>query len=125
LELLFVSDGSSDSSAAFLIAWAAQDTGVKLVELTRSFGHQAAVSAGLSLASGRFVGVMDADLQDDPEVLLHMYDEAVRSEYDVVYAVRTRRSEGVIKRACYRAFYRLLSFFADSPIQLDSGDFAS
>ena len=122
-ELLFVSDGSTDSSVRILTAWAAQDPSVKVVELTRNFGHQAAVSAGLSLASGRYAGVMDADLQDEPEILLQMHEEAVAGNYDVIYAVRTRRGESAVKRFCYYVFYRLFSFFADSPVQIDSGDF--
>lgn len=122
-ELIFVSDGSTDSSVDLLTRWAAHEPSVKVVELTRTFGHQAAVSAGLSLASGRYVGVMDADLQDEPEALLQMHEQAVAGGYDVVYAVREQRSEGAIKRFCYHAFYRLFSFFADSPVQIDSGDF--
>ncbi len=122
-ELVFVSDGSSDASVRILTQWAAHDPSVKVVELTRTFGHQAAVSAGLSLASGRYVGVMDADLQDEPAILLQMHEEAVAGAYDVVYAVRERRSEGALKRFCYHLFYRLFSFFADSPVQVDSGDF--
>jgi glycosyltransferase involved in cell wall biosynthesis len=122
-ELVFVSDGSTDSSVRILTEWAAHELSVKVVELTRTFGHQAAVSAGLSVASGRYVGVMDADLQDEPEIILQMHEQAVADDYDVVYAVRARRSEGAVKRFCYHAFYRLFSFFADSPVQIDSGDF--
>lgn len=122
-EFIFVSDGSTDSSVRILTEWAAQDPSVKVVELTRTFGHQAAVSAGLSLASGRYVGVMDADLQDEPEILLQMHEQAVAGEYDVIYAVRTHRTEGAVKKFCYRVFYRLFSFLADSPVQIDSGDF--
>lgn len=122
-ELVFVSDGSTDSSVRLLTEWGRHDPSVKVVELTRNFGHQAAVSAGLSLASGRHVGVMDADLQDEPEILLQMHQQALAEGYDVVYAVRSRRSESALKRFCYRAFYRLFSFFAASPVQIDSGDF--
>ena len=122
-ELVFVSDGSTDSSVRILTGWAAHDPSVKVVELTRTFGHQAAVSAGLSVASGRYVGVMDADLQDEPEILLQMYQEAAADDYDVIYAMRAQRSEGAVKRFCYHLFYRLFSFFADSPVQIDSGDF--
>lgn len=122
-ELVFVSDGSTDSSVRIVTEWAARDPSVKIVELTRTFGHQAAVSAGLSLASGRHVGVMDADLQDEPEIMLQMHKQAVAGDYDVIYAVRAQRNEGVMKRFGYHAFYRLFSFFADSPVQIDSGDF--
>ena len=120
---MFVSDGSTDSSVRILTGWAAHDPCVKVVELTRTFGHQAAVSAGLSVASGRYVGVMDADLQDEPEILLQMHQQAAAGDYDVIYAMRAQRSEGMVKRFCYHLFYRLFSFFADSPVQIDSGDF--
>ena len=68
-ELLFVSDGSTDGSTRLIEGWAAGDPSVKLIVLTRNFGHQSAISADLSFASGKCVGIMDADLQDEPEVL--------------------------------------------------------
>jgi glycosyltransferase involved in cell wall biosynthesis len=92
-ELLFVSDGSTDGSTTFIEAWAQAAPYVKLVVLTRNFGHQSAISAGLSFASGNCVGIMDADLQDEPEVLLEMYQVLIAEKVDVVYAVRTSRRE--------------------------------
>jgi len=122
-ELLFVSDGSTDGSTAFIENWTRADASVKLVVLTRNFGHQYALSAGLSLASGNCVGVMDADLQDEPEALLEMY-RILRSEnLDVVYAVRSSRQETQAKKISYRLFYRLFAYLADTPVDLDSGDF--
>jgi polyisoprenyl-phosphate glycosyltransferase len=122
-ELLFVSDGSTDGSAKFIEAWAQADPSVKLIVLTRNFGHQNAVSAGLSFASGNYVGIIDADLQDEPEVLLEMYQVLLKENVDVVYAVRTSRRETKLKRFLYFVFYRLYLFLADSPVQADSGDF--
>ena len=123
LELILVSDGSTDGSCALAEDWAERDPKVKLVALTRNFGHQSAVSAGLSFASGEVVGIMDADLQDEPEVLLEMFRLLQNEELDVVYAVRTRRHGQPLKRLFYFLFYRLFLYLADSPVQLDSGDF--
>jgi len=122
-ELLFVSDGSIDGSARLIETWASEDPSVKLIVLTRNFGHQSAVSAGLSFASGNYVGIMDADLQDEPEVLLEMYRILTKEKVDVVYGVRTSRRETKLKRFFYFVFYRLYLYLADSPVQADSGDF--
>lgn len=122
-ELLFVNDGSTDTSSTLIEGWASKDPSVKLIVLTRNFGHQNAVSAGLSFASGDCVGIMDADLQDEPETLLDMY-RALRSDnVDIVYAVRTARRETRLKRFFYFVFYRLYVYLADTPVQADSGDF--
>jgi dolichol-phosphate mannosyltransferase len=122
-ELLFISDGSTDASVNYVETWARHDPKVKLVILTRNFGHQNAISAGLLLASGNYIGIMDADLQDDPETLLEMYN-AMRTEHlDVIYAVRSTRSETAMKRALYAVFYRAFLFLSDTPIHMDSGDF--
>jgi polyisoprenyl-phosphate glycosyltransferase len=122
-ELLFVSDGSTDGSVKLVEAWTKADPSVKLIILTRNFGHQNAVSAGLSFASGKCVGIMDADLQDEPEILMEMYKLLLTEKVDVVYGVRTSRSETKIKRLFYFLFYRLYLLLADSPVQMDSGDF--
>jgi len=123
-ELLFVSDGSTDGSVNFIEQWGRADPSVKLIILTRNFGHQSAISAGLSFASGKCVGIMDADLQDEPEVLLEMYRVLLAEKVDVVYAVRTSRRETGLKRLFYFVFYRLYLFLADSPVQINSGDFS-
>ena len=122
-ELLFVSDGSTDASIQQVETWAQEDPLVKLIVLTRNFGHQYALSAGLSLASGDCVGIMDADLQDEPEVLIEMYRLLRAEQLDVVYAVRASRQENRLKRFFYFLFYRLFLFLADSPVDVDSGDF--
>ena len=122
-ELLFVSDGSTDASSRFIEAWASKDPSVKLIVLTRNFGHQSAVSAGLSFAAGDCVGIMDADLQDEPEILLDMNRTLRSDNVDIVYAIRTARRETKFKRFFYFVFYRLYVYLADTPVQADSGDF--
>ncbi len=122
-ELVFVSDGSTDGSVPMIEEWASQDKRVKLVVFTRNFGHQSAICAGLDFAAGRYVGIMDADLQDPPEVLLQMYREACQGGWDVVYHARVRRQGSWLKRLGYRAFYSLYRLLAESPVAADSGDF--
>ena len=122
LELVFVNDGSRDATPRILAQIAERDEGVRVVNLTRNFGHQAAVTAGLSLARGDAVAVMDCDLQDPPEMLPALL-ERWRAGYHVVYAVRKKRREWFGKRFAYWAFYRLLARISDLDIPLDSGDF--
>ena len=121
-EIIFVDDGSQDKSLDLVNGLTAQDKRVVLVELARNFGHQVAITAGLDFARGKAVAVMDADLQDPPEVLPE-YIRKWREGYDVVYAIRARRKEGWFKRTCYAVFYRLLRRVANVEIPLDSGDF--
>ena len=121
-EIILVDDGSRDKSAERLNALAAQDRRVTVVELARNFGHQVAISAGLDYARGDAVIVMDADLQDPPEVLPRFIAEW-RAGHDVVYGIREHRKEGWFKRTLYAAFYRLLQRAANIEIPLDAGDF--
>jgi dolichol-phosphate mannosyltransferase len=121
-EIIFVDDGSSDDSLNQLQNLSAKDKRVLVVELARNFGHQVAISAGLDFARGQAVAVMDADLQDPPEVLPKFIAE-LRKGNDVVYAVREQRKEGWLKRTSYAVFYRLLHRVANVHIPLDSGDF--
>ena len=121
-ELIVVDDGSRDRTLEVLERLAASDPRLKVVSLSRNFGHQPAVTAGLNHASGSIVCVMDADLQDPPEELLP-FIEKIREGHDVVYAIRTKRKEGVFKRVAYHVYYRLLKRLATLDIPLDSGDF--
>ena len=121
-EVILVDDGSSDRSPEIMHTLAQQDSRFKIVSLSRNFGHQPAVSAGIKHASGDAVVVMDGDLQDPPEQL-PIFLEKWRSGYDVVYAVRRKRKEGLLKRVAYSTFYRLLNLISDIDIPLDSGDF--
>ncbi len=121
-EIVFVDDGSRDSSLKTLYTLSDQDPRMAIVELSRNFGHQVAISAGIDHARGKAVIVMDADLQDPPEVL-PQFIEKWQEGHDVVYAIRKRRKEGWAKRLAYTAFYRLLNRTANIEIPLDAGDF--
>ncbi len=123
LELVFVNDGSSDHTPLLLDEAAAKYPFVKLLHLSRNFGHQAALTAGLDHADGEFVCVIDADLQDPPEVIPDMLLLA-RQGYDVVYGQRrSRRGETLFKRLTAAAFYRVLQRICGVSIPADTGDF--
>jgi dolichol-phosphate mannosyltransferase len=121
-EIVFVDDGSRDRSAAIMGALAAADPHVVVVELSRNFGHQVAISAGLDYARGDGVIIMVADLQDPTEVL-PQFMAKWREGHDVVYAIRELRKEGWVKRLLYSLFYRMLQRIASINIPLDAGDF--
>ncbi len=122
IEFLFINDGSVDSSAELIRGLRDKDNRVKLVDFSRNFGHQAAITAGIDYSRGDAVILMDSDLQDPPEVLLEMID-AWKKGADVVYAVRKKRKESPVMRAAYFLYYRLLQKLANIDIPLDSGDF--
>lgn len=121
-EIVFVDDGGRDSTPRLIDEIAQADPCVVPVHLSRNFGHQAAISAGIDRARGRGVVVMDGDLQDPPEVI-PQFVQLWRMGNDVVYAVRRGRKENAFKRLGYFAFYRLLRAIGDIEIPLDSGDF--
>lgn len=121
-EILFVDDGSKDNTLELLKAIRKKDDSVRVISFSRNFGHQAAVTAGLERTRGHAVIIMDADLQDPPELIPKLI-EKWQSGFQVVYAIRRKRKEGWFKRMSYTAFYRLLKKLADVDIPLDSGDF--
>lgn len=122
-ELICINDGSSDRSLEMLLALRDRDARVKVIDFSRNFGHQIAITAGTDFADGDAVIVMDADLQDPPEVILEMI-ERWREGYEVVYAVRTARAgETRFKLWTASLFYRLLRQIAEIDIPLDAGDF--
>ena len=122
-ELVIVDDGSSDGTGAALAELAADDDRVKIVTLSRNFGHQTAITAAMDHAEGDVVVMIDADLQDPPELITTMIEKWSEG-CDVVYAARRRRvGESKFKLATARMFYRLLSHIADIEVQYESGDF--
>ncbi|WP_027363525.1 glycosyltransferase family 2 protein [Desulfotruncus alcoholivorax] len=122
-ELLFVNDGSVDKTAQILSQICQQDTNVKLINFSRNFGHQIAISAGMDNALGQAIVVIDADLQDPPEIILQMI-EKWQEGYEVVYATRKeRKGETFFKKWTAAMFYRLLRSITDVDIPVDTGDF--
>jgi len=123
VEVLLIDDGSSDFTPALIRRATEEDRRFRGLILSRNFGHQIAVTAGLREARGEAVAILDGDLQDPPELLGDLYAR-LQEGYDVVYAVRRHRKESAWKRAAYHLFYRLLRRMATIPIPLDSGDFS-
>jgi dolichol-phosphate mannosyltransferase len=121
-EVIFIDDGSQDSTFQRLAAMHANESRFKVLSLSRNFGHQAALQAGLARAAGKAVAILDADLQDPPE-LLGQGLAKLGEGYDVVYAVRRKRKGSLVKRGMYALYYRLLSSIAEVNVPLDAGDF--
>ena len=122
-EIICVDDGSKDATLEKLKHYHTLEKRFKVLSLSRNFGHQAAIFAGLTYARGEFVGVMDGDLQDPPELLGEFLAKAEEG-YDVVYAIRKKRKESFPKRMIYWAYYRIFKRMSNIYIPLDSGDFA-
>jgi glycosyltransferase involved in cell wall biosynthesis len=122
-EMIFVDDGSRDGSLGLLEAAAARDQRIVVVTLSRNFGHQAALTAALDQVTGDAAVVMDADLQDRPEEIPRFLAK-LEAGFDVVYAQRVRRKEGVLLRAAYFVFYRLIAWLSRIRLPLDAGDFS-
>jgi len=122
-ELILVNDGSKDTSLEIMQELAAKDPHVRYVNFARNFGHQTAVTAGVDYAQGNAVILIDADLQDPPEVIPQLIESWLKG-YDVVYAVRAeRQGESFFKRFTASMFYRMLYRITDVDIPLDTGDF--
>ncbi|MED4787661.1 glycosyltransferase family 2 protein [Bacillus atrophaeus] len=122
-ELLFINDGSCDRSVEILREHSLIDPRVKVIDFSRNFGHQIAITAGMDYAQGNAIVVIDADLQDPPELILDMI-EKWKEGYNVVYAVRTKRKgETFFKKQTAAMFYRLLRSMTDIDIPIDTGDF--
>ncbi len=122
-EVIFVNDGSRDRSELLLRDIQKRNPRFKSIHFSRNFGHQTAITCGFDHAKGRAVIAMDGDLQDPPEVLPDLLARW-REGYDVVYAVRQKRKEGLLKRTAYKTFYWVLHKVSYLDIPLDSGDFS-
>ena len=123
-ELVFINDGSRDNTYALLLQLAQQDKAVKVIHFSRNFGHQCAVTAGINHCNGDLAVIIDADLQDPPEVILDMLEIQKKEEADVVYGVRKKREgESWFKLFTAKCFYRVLNKLSDVQFPVDTGDF--
>lgn len=123
VEFVFINDGSRDNTIAIIKQFAQLDDRIKYIDLSRNFGHQVAVSAGLDNCQGNSVVIIDADLQDPPELIIPMY-EKYKKGFEVVYAKRrTREGESALKKVTAKYFYRILQRITSINIPVDTGDF--
>lgn len=124
IEVVLIDDGSKDNTAQLMQQLALNDTRYQCIFLSRNYGHQIALSAGLSCANAtEAIMVIDGDLQDPPELFSEFYEQ-YKKGYDVVYAIRKKRKEFILKKAAYFLFYRMLKKISYIDIPLDSGDFS-
>lgn len=122
-ELIFINDGSRDKSILLIKELAAKDACVKYINFARNFGHQIAVTAGLDYAKGNAIVIIDADLQDPPELIIDMYAK-MKEGFEVVYAKRrSREGESFLKKWTAKWFYRTLQKITSINIPVDTGDF--
>lgn len=123
VNFVFVNDGSKDETANIITTYGQNNKYVKLINFSRNFGHQIAVTAGLDNTNADYVAIIDADLQDPPELIIDMYNKT-KEGYDIVYGKRLKReSETAFKKFTAFAFYRVLNYMCDIDIPKDTGDF--
>jgi len=123
-EIIFINDGSSDNTELLLNEFIRTDKNIKIISFSRNFGHQKAVTAGLNHCTSDMAVIIDADLQDPPEVIPDMIKTMIDSNAQVVYCVRkSRKGEGIFKKLSAKVFYRLLNFFSEVRLPVDTGDF--
>ncbi|HEY4784756.1 MAG TPA: glycosyltransferase family 2 protein [Bacteroidales bacterium] len=123
-EIIFINDGSKDATFSRLKAIAQNDFSVKVISFSRNFGHQAAVSAGINYCTGDVAFIIDADLQDPPELFPDMLAIYRKEQCNVVYGVRTsREGEGFFKKITAKLFYKIINRLSDVPLPKDAGDF--
>ncbi len=122
-EIICVDDCSTDGTWQIIARLHIHNQSIKGLRFSRNFGHQMAIFAGIKYSSGDYLAVLDADGQDPPEFIPSLFEKC-RQGYDVVYAVRQKRKEGLIKRLYYKLFYTIYKKFVPFDVPLDSGDFA-
>ena len=123
IEILFVDDGSTDNSRQIINSFVSNNSIYRQINLSRNFGHQAAVAAGYKFARGEAIVIMDGDLQDPPELIKKLVFKWNQGFY-VIYALRRTRQASWIMNVAYKLYYKIISALSDSPVQADSGDFS-
>ena len=121
-EIIFVNDGSLDNTFSLLLKAKKDNNNIKIINLSRNFGHQAAFTAGINYAKGDFIIMMDADLQDPPELIPEMYNKMLETESDIIYAKRIERNETCFKRIVIRLFHKVFEKLSQNN-QGDTGNF--
>jgi dolichol-phosphate mannosyltransferase len=124
-EIIFVNDGSTDATESVIASANHQNPQIWGISLTRNFGHQPAIFTGLTHANGEIVAILDADLQDPPEILDKLIEAIRTDQADVAYGIRDKREASPILNLCYRGFYRLMNRIAEHEWKLDAGDFSA
>lgn len=123
ISYIFINDGSSDGTYDILNSFCLDKNWVKVIHLSRNFGHQYALTAGLDHSHSDYVAIIDADLQDPPELIKSMYEKSLEG-FDIVYGQRqVRKGEGFFKKTTAKFFYRVISFLCNIDIPVDTGDF--
>lgn len=124
IEVVLIDDGSTDRTSLLMTQLSTINSTYKSIFLSRNYGHQIALTAGLDNSIGtECVFIIDGDLQDPPELLLEFYEKMIEG-YDIVYAIRKKRKEGIIKKVAYKYFYRIQNSIVKLDIPMDSGDFS-
>lgn len=122
-EIIFVNDGSTDASEAILTGYCLENSKIKLINLSRNFGHQEALSAGLENAGGDAIIMMDGDMQDPPSLIPQMI-EKWKEGYEVVYSVKKTRKEKFLRKFFFKMFYKVFNFLSEVKMPMDSGIFS-
>ncbi len=121
-EIIFVNDGSTDKSLDTLIQLRKKDKRIKIISFTRNFGHMQAIDAGLQMSSGNKVVVMDADLQDPPEIIEAMWNKS-KTGYNIVYGTKKGRKESIVKKSLFSMFYKILNKVSKLKMPENAGTF--
>ena len=124
ISIIFINDGSTDNSLHMILGYTKKNKFIKLINFSRNFGHQIAITAGINSSSGDYIAIIDADLQDPPELIDEMINSLIKQKVDVIYGKRSiRKGESLFKKLSAKIYYRLINKMTDFDIPTDTGDF--